>query len=127
MLKKLLEIVLGSSKPALTEKQKFERDNGIGHYAGLVCHNLIVSEFDSHLAYYSKGVVRDFDQVGKLIQNKDMIIHNVKNGIRDNQVYEAGIIHDDETALMNARNFLQIFETVVEYNSRFNPEFYYQK
>lgn len=122
MLKKLFEKVLGSSVPALTEKQKFERENGIGHDFGFICHNLIVGGFDSHLVYYSKGVVSNFDQVDELIQNKDMIIRNVKNGIENNHVYETGRNNDDVTALMNARNFLKIFETVVEYNLRFNPK-----
>ncbi|EPP8767642.1 hypothetical protein QDT13_003809 [Acinetobacter baumannii] len=126
MLKKLFEKLFGSSEPELTEKQKFERANGISYHFGFACHNLLVREFNHHLRHYSNGAVDDFDNVAKVIQSKDVVIRNVETGLANNNVAETGLI-ENETALMNARNFLKIFETVVEYNLRFNPEFYYLK
>jgi len=126
VLKKLFAKLFGSSQPELTPKQKFEIENGINNRMGFACHGLLVREFNHHLRYYSDGGVDDFENVEGLLKYKDIIIRNVKNGLANNDVAETGKI-ENETALMNARNFLEIFETVVEYKSRFSPELYYKK
>lgn len=121
---------LGSSEPVLTkkqiEKQQFEADNGISYHIGFACHGLLVREFNHHLRFYSNNTVDDFDAIGKIMIHKEMILNKIESAIAENDVAEKGLI-EDETALMNAQNFLKIFKTVVEYNSRFNPDFYYLK
>jgi hypothetical protein len=126
MLKKLWCKLFGSSEPALTEKQAFEKENGISYHYGFTCHGLLVREFNHHLRFYSENKVDDFDNVSKIITYKEKIVDNVKQAIANNDLPEKGLI-DDELALINAENFLKIFETVVSYNLRFNPDFYYLK
>ena len=118
--------LFGTNQPAQTEKQKFEAENGISHHFGFACHGLLVREFNHHLRYYSGNYVDDFDDLSKIITHKDKIILATENAIANNDVAEKGLI-EDETALMNAQNFLKIFKTVVEYNLKFNPEVYYLK
>lgn len=126
MLKKLFSKIFGSNEPALTEKQAFEKENGISNHYGFACHGLLVREFNHHLRFYSENQVDDFEDVSKILNNKEKIISNVKKAIANNDLPEKGLV-DDELALLNAKNFLKIFETVVLYNLRFNPDFYYMK
>ena len=38
----------------------------------------------------------------------------------DDETGETGVNNDDKKALINARNFLKIFTTVIDYNVKFN-------
>lgn len=115
-----LKKLVAEKTPVLTEKQKFEAENGISHDFGFICQGFIVDEFSHHLSFYSNGKVGSFDDLKNMILYKDEIIQATEQAILDNETGETGVNNDDKTALMNARNFLKIFTTVIDYNVKFN-------
>ena len=55
-----------------------------------------------------------------MILYKDEIIQATEQAILDDETGETGVNNDDKKALINARNFLKIFTTVIDYNVKFN-------
>lgn len=106
----------------LTEKQKFEAENSISHDFGFICQGFIVDDFSHHLSFYSNGKVNRFDDLKNMILYKDEIIQATEQAILYKETGETGVNNDDKQALINARNFLKIFTTVVDYNVKFNLE-----
>lgn len=106
----------------LTEKQKFEAENSISHDFGFICQGFIVDDFSHHLNFYSNGKVNRFDDLKNMILYKDEIIQATEQAILYKETGETGVNNDDKQALINARNFLKIFTTVVDYNVKFNLE-----
>ena len=68
-----------------------------------------------NLVYYLS-----FDDLKNMILYKDEIIQATEQAILDDETGETGVNNDDKKALINARNFLKIFTTVIDYNVKFN-------
>ena len=117
-----LKNLVAEKTPVLTEKQKFEAENGISHDFGFICQGFIVDDFSHHLSFYSNGKVNRFDDLKNMILYKDEIIQATEQAILYKETGETGVNNDDKQALINARNFLKIFTTVVDYNVKFNLE-----